>query len=37
MTKMHADSLADLVRMFDLLGEMPADNEREETRVSVER
>ena len=38
MTKMHADSLADLVRMFDLLGEMPADSDREEPRItSVER
>ena len=32
MTKMHADSLADLVRMFDLLGEMPVDGDREEAR-----
>jgi FixJ family two-component response regulator len=36
MTKMHADSLADLVRMFDLLGELPADADRVASEMRTE-
>lgn len=36
MTKMHADSLADLVRMFDLLGEVPADADRVSAEIRME-
>lgn len=37
MTKMHADSLADLVRMFDLLGEAPVDDRDDSRGASLDR